>query len=386
MFKNLYIPQILTISAIFCLASCDDDGQKSIRQRVEYTALTTDIAYTDNTFFVDADGQSTVDVEEGNVRLKMFKAMNDTLRNLISANQHIDAALLSNMFANESDRFKDATLNAYPVNLKATVASAQSSEEASEVRAQFEQDFDDIEEASLAFARESSAASAGVSGKLGNYLVDGDGIEFIQVIQKSFIGALQLDYIGNYLLEEGLTAENYKTVSDKNYTQLEHNWDVAYGLLTLNPIYASDWTVDAKGTVTEFAAGSYIWEYNKTDFPYVYEHFLKGRAAIVNNDREELNTHATFIRTAFEKAIANAALGYLDKFKTNGTTATGAHAFGEGLGFIYSLRFAEVHGCDAAFSNGLIEKLVSGTNGFWGAETTKVNEVIADIKTKFGIL
>jgi hypothetical protein len=356
---------------------------KSIRPKVDYTAVTTDIAYTDNTLFVDADGVSTVDVTDGNIRLKMFKALNDTIRNLITANQHIDAQLLTDMYRNESSRFKDVTLNAYTADLESTVGIARSSAEATEVRAKFISLFNEIDEVSTHIG---TTASSGTSGKFGNYLVNEDGVELIQVIQKSLIGALELDYIGNYLLDEGLTAENYRTVSDKNYTQLEHNWDVAYGMLTLNPIYASDWTLDVKGSVSEFALASYVWEYNKTDFPNLYATFLKGRAAVVNNDHEELHTQATAIRTAFEKAIAGAAIGYLEKVKTNGATAAGAHAFGEGFGFIYSIRFAEVHGGDAAFSDALLTKLMSGTNGFWGVETSKINEVIADIKTKFGIV
>jgi hypothetical protein len=158
-------------------------------------------------------------------------------------------------------------------------------------RQKIESLFDQIDAASNSV---NATASQGVAGKLGNYLVDAKGIEIAQIIQKSLIGALELDYIGNVLLDKGLTADNHSVVGDNNYTQLEHNWDEAYGLLTLNPIYLAGSTNDARGT-TEFGAGSYIWEYNKANFANIYPAFLKGRVAIVNNDVAEYQRQALFI-------------------------------------------------------------------------------------------
>jgi hypothetical protein len=182
----------------------------------------------------------------------------------------------------------------------------------------------------------------------------------------------------------GLSADNHSVVGDHNYTQLEHNWDEAYGLLTLNPIYLAGSTNDTRGTV-EFGAGSYIWEYNKANYANIYPAFLKGRVAIVNNDKAEYQAQALFIRTEFEKAIAAAALGYLDKWKTGATDAARAHAIGEGLGFIYSLRFATVHNADAAFSDSVLTGLIDSPNGFWDLTVTKVNTASDAIKAKFGL-
>jgi hypothetical protein len=229
-----------------------------------------------------------------------------------------------------------------------------------------------------------NTASPGVAGKLGTYLVDEKGIEIAQIIQKSLIGALQLDYISNVLLDDGLNAENHTLVGGENYTQLEHNWDEAYGLLTLNQIYLEGAT-DASRNSVEFGAGAYIWEYNKPNYSKIFPAFLKGRAAIVNNDNAELQTQATFIRTEFEKALAAAALGYLEKWKTGATDAARAHAIGEGLGFIYSLRFATIHGADAAFSDTILNGLISSENGFWDLDVTKINTAADAIKSKFNL-
>ena len=390
MLKHLYPLSILLLISLLTIISCDDnDGSASIRTKIEYSAATPETPYSQ--LFVDNQGHTTVDLTEGNTRLKMFQALNYYSTSSISANSKIDAAKLKSLFSNTGNPFSDiststitvvgADLNNSGFQLRNVVASSKSSTEAEVVRTKIESLFDEIAAASNSVT---TTASKGVAGKLGTYIVDARGIEIAQIIQKTMIGALQLDYIGNVLMDEGLTADNYKTVGDKNYTALEHNWDVAYGLLTLNPIYLQGATNDVRNSV-EFAAGSYIWEYNKTNYANIYPAYLKGRIAIVNNDRKELQTQATFIRTEFEKAIANAAIGYLEKWKTGTTDAARAHAIGEGAGFIYSLRFATLHNADAAFSDNILTALLGSANGFWDLDVAKINAASDAIKAKFNL-
>ncbi len=387
--KNKLInPKILLLFAFFGLFSCDEDVQTpSLRSKIDYTLLGPETPY--NELFFDGNSVSTVDLSEGNARFRMFQSLNFYSTSSVSANTSIDAAILNKMFSNTGSPFTDistttisikgAELNSSGVQLKNVVASSKSTTEAAAVRAKIESYFSEIEAASLSI---SSTASPGVAGKLGSYLVDSKGIEIAQVIQKSLIGALQLDYIGNVLLDEGLQADNFKLVGAHNYTQLEHNWDEAYGMLTLNPVYLKGAT-DVNRSTNEFGAGSYIWEFNKANYPKIYPAFLKGRAAIVNNDRVELEAQATFIRTEFEKAIANAALGYLEKWKTGTTDAARAHAIGEALGFIYSLRFAATLNADAIFSDNILSGLTGSANGFWDLDAAKISAASEAIKAKF---
>lgn len=388
--KTSLSPKICLFFALFGLFSCDENDEKpGLRSKIDYSTLNPELPYAPQ--FVDATGASTVDLSGGNDRLRMFQALNYYATASVAAETPIDDAVLENMFSNTGSPFYDIStttleisgdaLNASDVQLRNTVASSLTPAEAEAVRTKIETYFTALDIASQSVT---SSASRGVAGKLGDYLVDENGIEIAQVIQKSLIGALQLDYIGNVLLDEGLSADNFSTVADRNYTQLEHNWDEAYGLLTLNPIYLEGATDASKNSV-EFGAGSYIWEYNKESYSKIYPAFLKGRAAIVNNDREQYEALATFIRFEFEKAMASAALGYLDKWKTGTTDAARAHAIAEGLGFIYSLRFAELHGADASYSDAILTNLIDAENSFWDLDAAKINAAADAIRVKFSL-
>ncbi|HTM97339.1 MAG TPA: DUF4856 domain-containing protein [Pedobacter sp.] len=386
--KNL----TLSLLAVAALSACKKDGtteqDKPLRSTIDYSKITETTKYDNsNTLFVDAKGQSTVDVSNGNNRYKMFQAINAYAGT--GTTVAIDANVLKNMFSNTGTPFTGtyAALNGTAVQLKNVVASSLSATDAAAVRAKFEADFTNMATSSLSFA---GIASNGVAGKLGTRLVDAKGLEITQIIQKGLIGALQIDYISNVLLNTGLEANNKVVVAGKNYTQLEQNWDEAYGLLTLNPNYLVGSTTTAKGT-TEFALGSYIWEYGQPadDANYNYTKvlgaFLTGRAAIANNDIVEVKKQALIIRKTMELAIARAAKGYLSKYVTRTTDAERAHDIGEGAGFIYALRFCKVTGADAAFSESVLLSLLGTNRSFWEITPTSISTATAAIKAKFSI-
>lgn len=372
-------------------SSCETENEKpNLRSKIEYTSLDATSPYSGQ--FLATTGATTVDLTEGNTSLRMFQSLNYYFTSSIKAKTTIQAQKAANLFSNTGNSFIDITdtgisvngtaLNSSSLSLSEKVAASRSQAESTAIKTNFGLLFGQIEQASLSLNK---AAASNTAGMLGTYLVDENGIEIAQVIQKSLIGALQLDYIGNVLLKEGLNADNYSLVEGKNYTELEHNWDMAYGMLTLNPVYLEGYTDSQKGPLSEFGAGSYIWEYNKESYSKIFPAFLKGRAAIVNNDRAEMEIQALFIRKEFEKALANAALGYLGKWRTSSTDDKRAHAIGEGLGFIYSLRFATTYQADATFSDAILLNLVGGTNDFWNLDASKISAAEQAIKAKFGL-
>ncbi|SMO79958.1 DUF4856 domain-containing protein [Solitalea koreensis] len=393
--NNVYLLGATSALLLAGFTSCKkDDVKPSLRPAVVYTKLVEDTKYDNtNTLFVDAAGASTVDVSTGNFRYRVFQGIN-TYANTWKT-QTVDANVLKKMFANTDNPFTATTnpapadytaLNASGVQLRNVTAASLSATDAEAVRTKIESDFTTLATISISA---NIPAVRGVAGYVLNAsnaktLVDTKGFETTQIIQKGLIGAFSLDYISNVLLNKGLDADNYTLVAGKNYTQLEQNWDEAYGSLTLNPIYLAGSTDSQKGTAESFL-GSYIWEYNKANYAKIYPAFLKGRAAIVNNDKTELKAQALFIRTQMEKAIAAAALGYLGKWKTGTDEGTRAHAIGEGLGFIYSLRFATIHGANAKFSDDILSALVGSSGGYWDLTNDKINAADAAIRAKFAL-
>lgn len=396
---NFKLRAMLFASVVaFGLVSCSDDdepappAQQDLRTKIDYAKVTATTPY--KSLFIDAKGDTTADLKSGIDRYRMFQALNYYLGSAVRDSATLDATVMKNMFANSGNPFKDiksgavqvvgADLNASGVQLRNITASSKQQAEAEINRAALEGYFGDMAEISKAVKE---TAAKGKAGRLGTYLVTAKGIETAQIIQKGLIGALQLDYISNVLLDKGLEADNKALVSGKKYTALEHNWDEAFGLLTPNPILLEGANMTEKGSkATEQFLGSYLWEYNREISSKIHAAFLKGRVAIVNNDNTELKTQATLIRTELEKAVAKAAAGYLGKWKTGTTDAARAHAIGEGLGFIYSLRFCTVNGADAAFSDAILKGLidpVASPNGFWDLTNDKVNAASDAIATKF---
>lgn len=390
--------------AVIGLASCKKDKtdapKQPLRAAIDYAKLVDGTKYDNtNTLFVDASGKSTIDVSTGNFRYRVFQGINTYAGTWKT--QTVDGNVLKNMFKNSGNPFTATTnpapadfaaLNASGIQLRNVTASSWPTADAEVVRLKVEADF-----ASLATisASANTAAVKGTAGYVTNaggtkYLVDAKGFETGQLIQKGLIGAFDLDYIGNVLLNTGLGADNYTLVAGKNYTKLEQNWDEAFGSLTLNGNYLVGSTTTAKGT-TESFLGSYIWEYGQIadDANYNYSKilpaFIKGRAAIVNNDQAELKKQAEIIRKTMERAVAKAALGYLGKWKTGTDEGTRAHAIGEGLGFIYSLRFASLNGGNAKFSDDILTALVGSSGGYWDLTNDKINAADAAIRAKFGL-
>ena len=377
------VAAFIAVAALFTACKKDDKAGPSLRVSVDASAFTATTLYSGS--FLNANGKTTVDFSNGNLRLKMFQALNSYLN--LNRTQIISADVAGKLFSNNNNPFTAAIhpdfalLNGSKLSLRNSTAISLDAVAAEVIRKRIEDDISATANISPAFG---ISAAKGIAGMLGTYIVDTKGIEKAQIVQKGLIGAFQLDYINNFLLNKGLDANNSVEVSDKGYTQLEQNWDEAYGLLTLNPVFLAGSTDAVRGT-SEFGLGSYVWEYNKPNYAKINLAFLKGRAAAVNNNKAEMQVQAKFIRTQFETTIANAALGYLVKWNTSTTEAARAHAIGEGLGFIYSLRFCALNGADAKFSDDILTALISSSNGFWDLTPAKIETASASIKARFKI-
>jgi len=368
----------------FGFTSCDKNDTESapaLRAKMDTASLTASSKYTES--FKDASGQSTVTLTSSNQRLDMFSEFNSYMALVAVAPpatpSTLDVAKLRGLYANTGNYFTGAGLNASGLSLRGTTAASFSATGAEAVRTYIDQQITKLATVSQSV---NSVAVPGQAGRLGRYLVDEKGYEVNQIIQKALIGAVLLDQIDNVLLtDNALKANNSKVVDGKTYSELEHNWDLAYGYLTSNAIMTTDIALTPR---ERFLAG-YLNEKNGPVSPGVYMAFLKGRAAIVNNDAAGVKAQADIIRTELEKTIALSAVSYLTNWKAASALDVKAHALGEGLGFIYSLRFCTKYGADAAFSDAILTGLTSGSQGAWSLTNAQADVAINAIKAKFNI-
>jgi hypothetical protein len=366
---------------LFGACKKDNNTGSTGTERVPYSSLTATTNYF--TTFKGYDSATSVDFSGQTTRRNMLKEMDAYMKTFSTA--ALDAAKLKNMFANTGNPFSDAALNtATDKTIVSKTAQSFTATDAETERNWFKSNFDSIAAASTFAAQ---TASTGVAGKLGTYLVSRNGFEYGQFIQKGLIGAMMLDQICNiYLGTEKMAANNSVLVTDKNYTQLEHSWDEAYGYLTPNAYYPMPDPADATKWLETYL-GSYVRQVNGTlgDPAAVYMAFLKGRAAIVNKDVNTRDLQIATIRTSMEKAIATIAISYLNKTKVATSDAARFHSLSEGTGFIYALRFAHEPKIAKAKSNELLGMLMNKTNGFWSLTNADIDAVRDQIATAFSI-
>ncbi|MFA6060064.1 MAG: DUF4856 domain-containing protein [Taibaiella sp.] len=375
---------ILSAAALSILfASCKkDDVNPEENLKVPYSTLTTSTNYF--TTFKDAAGGSTVNFDGQTTRTKMFKELDTYIKT--GTTTTLNAVTMKNMFKHENSPFTDAALNsATDKTIISKTAQSFSAVDADVERQRFLGYFDQLAEVS---AHNGTTATQGTAGIIMNgtskYLVNEKGFEYAQFVQKGLMGAMMLDQISNiYLGTEKMASDNTTILTGKNYTALEHSWDEAYGYLTSNETFPKLDPNDNTKFLESFLGG-YIRQvgYNNGVPQSIFLAFLTGRAAIVNKDMAKRNEQINFIKSQMETSIATVAISYLNKTKTASTDGAKFHALSEGVGFIYSLRFAANAKVNKAKSEELLNILLGKPNGFWdltNADLDNVREQLAQL-------
>lgn len=367
---------VVAIATMFA-TSCKKENTTPtpvVEQKIPYTSLTATSVY--KTTFTDASGKTTVDYAGQTTRIAMLKELDAYMKTGTTAS--LDAVKMINMFRHQNTPFTSADLNAATdKTISSKTAQSFAASEADAERQRFIMWFNELEANSKANGQ---TATQGQAGVLSNRLLTEKGYELGQFIQKGLIGAMMLDQIANiYLGTEKQNADNDAVAEGKNYTPLEHHWDEAFGYFATN----ETWPVKGKE--------SYLGEYLRQGTYYnggnenFYLAFLKGRAAIVNKDMATRDEQIAYIRSEMEKGIATVAISYLNKTNTATDDAARFHSLSEGIGFIYSLRFAYNAKVNKSKSDQLLNQLMNKTNGFWSLTTDDINTVRDELANTFGI-
>ncbi|MEM1137135.1 MAG: DUF4856 domain-containing protein [Bacteroidota bacterium] len=352
----------------FLFFSCDDDNDD----------LNTSIAVpSDYTF--EREGTSTVDFSGQTARLDMLAAIKAYLLKADGGEQ-IEADVLNNMFENQSNAFESDDLNNSGKQIKSKTFAPDLDSK------YFENAFDAVAIASLEGLK-GTTASKGNVGLLkrsnGNtILVDGNGKEFTQIIEKGLMGSLMLNQIFNvYLTDDriGNSVENDETEPDANYTAMEHHWDEAFGYFGVTVNFPENkegvrfWGNYSNGRDELIGTNEAIMDA-----------YLAGRTAIVNKNYTERDLQRDILYEQLELVAAATAVHYLNDALSafgNGETGDAFHVLSEAWEFIRALRTSPQKKISLEQINTILNEVL-GSN-FWDITISGINEAKATLVSAY---
>ncbi|PKB43865.1 uncharacterized protein DUF4856 [Cellulophaga sp. RHA19] len=386
---------LFVASAIFTSCSSDDNGDDTSGGKNVVAPAT---------YVFENNGESSVDFGGQTTRIKMGQEFISALKDNSKTEAELDA-----MFTHQEGAadFSDEDLNSSGKSIRSKVAASAdyfSANTTASMAIKEQLDLWISEQVTDVFPNWDVDAVAGSAGKIqqagggSTRYVNGKGLEYNQAIAKSIIGGLMVDqmlnnYLSTAVLDEATNIEDNDAgtlVDGKNYTNMEHKWDEAYGYL-----YGNE---DTPAT-PELGKDSFLNEYlgkveEDADFAGiandVYEALKLGRAAIVAKNYVVRDEQVEIIREKISKVIAVRAVHYLQSGKNNLTSdkASAFHGLSEAFGFINSLRFTRdnLTGSPVLSStkiDGYMDTLMAD-NGFWDVTPATLDMISDEISAAYG--
>jgi hypothetical protein len=292
-----------------------------------------------------------VDFSGQTARLDMLQELGAYIK---TGNQgaKLDAARMKAMFANEGNPFAKEELNTSNKQLKDKT---------------FEPDRDDFEALFDSAAAASESTEPGAKGKAGvvtasngtsKYLMSAKGHEYAQLVEKGLMGALAF-----YQAAAGYLDADSKLAESLADSVKAHHWDEAYGYFTSSVKFPEEgvnrfWSKYANDADEHIGCNGRI-----------LRAFVKGRAAIVNDDREAMLEAIDSVRYEWERVSAASAVHYFNAVK-KALTDDGArnHQLSEGIAFLRALKYnpakkitdAQLSGIEAEIGDDFYEVTAEG--------------------------
>lgn len=390
--KKLSLIALIALTATSFI-SCSDDDELTNESSVVAPA----------TYSFERNGQSTIDFSGQTTRIKMGDEIAAALLNT-SFTENDLAAMYSHQAG--QNNFSNADLNTEDKNVRSKTAASTDYFSTNAVdAAAIKADFDGFitGQVNEIFPAWNNLASVGVAGQLqeagGGPIrwVNGKGLEYDQAFVKGLIGALMVDQINNHYLSPAVLdagnnlADNDAStlVAGKNYTNMEHKWDEAFGYL-----YGNE--VDIENPVLN--VDQYLNKYlnrmeQDADFigmaQTIYDAFKLGRAAIVAKDYDLRDAQAAIIQEQLSELVGVRAVYYLQQGKNflANDKGTAFHDLSEGYGFIYSLQFTRNPATNLPYFSkaevdAYLAQLMNG-NGFWDLTPAQLDTMSDEISARF---
>jgi len=251
----------------------------------------------------------------------------------------------------------------------------------------FETMFAEIAAASIS----GQMATNGVAGlimretKGATILVDANGREFTQLIEKGIMGAVFYNQIYNVYFSDARTGdevENTVLREGTNYNDMEHHWDEAFGYWNPPLDFSSNWPV-------ERASEDRFWShYSNTVDPHlgtnsiIMEAFKAGRAAIVNNDLGTKNTKRAEIAENLDLVTAATAVHYVNSSLSAlnvGNTGEAFHFMSEVWAFVNALRYNPNRQLSLEEIAEIMNEDLGAAGNFWNVTPEGLNKAKATL-------
>ncbi len=305
---------------------------------------------------------SNVNYSGQTIRLSMIDALVDAVK-AGNTGTVLDATDLKNMYSNTGNPFSIAALDTSGKQLKNKTFLAD--------QATVETWIDNAATASAAGGTASNGTSGIVTNGTKSYLLDANGFDLKEGVEKHLQGALiyyQITAI--YLSEDQVGAQ--VAIADR-----QHHWDEAFGYYGVPVDYPTN-------TAGVLHLGEYGNDRNALlgNGTAVMNAFLKGRAAIDNDDNETVTEQIAIIRDNVERGIAGTAVHYINEALANvGDNAVRSHTLSEGYFLVKSLKYNPTKKVTDAQIATLLGYF--GTN-FWTTSTTDLQAAKNLLSTIYG--
>lgn len=224
-------------------------------------------------------------------------------------------------------------------------------------------------------------------------LVDEKGREFTQLIEKGLMGAVFFNQIYNvYLTDEriGPSVENVALREEKNYTDMEHHWDEAYGYFEAPVNFTSPWNKDTDGALRFWSNYS-----NVVDAAYaginqsIMDAYISGRTAVVNNDRDGIDAARAALYESLDLVAAGTAIHYINSSLAalnQGNTGELFHVLSEAWAFTNALRYNPARKLELSAIEEIMETDFGANGNFWNVTAeglNKAKETLVSAYTEF---
>lgn len=388
------IPANTTLNTEFDLAFVLTDN-KDQTFTTEVKVNTSALISVPTTYAFMRDGQSTVSYSGQTERLDMLATIKSELLLKADAGQVVTEQALLDAFANTGGN--GAGLFPFTSTKQLRNKTFQPDLDNN----LFEGFFASLAEASVAGSNNVQAAN-GTAGlitrenKGTTILVDENGREFTQLVEKGLMGAVFYNQIYNVYLSDARTGDEVENVAlsdGKNYTPKEHHWDEAFGYWAPPLDFTSPWP-------SERASEDRFWSHysNTVDNvnngqlgtnKIIMDAFIAGRAAVVNQDLETKNAKRVVLAENLDLVAAGVAVHYINssiRFFNEGKIGELFHVLTEAWAFTNALRYNPDRKLELSALEEIMETDFGANGNFWNVTAAGMNKAKATIVAAYPAL